>query len=78
MADFVFTTPNEQHYFVEFENRSLNANEIEDRKIIRRLIEKAIDPKIWKQTSKSMLQGIYLLEEPINYPSGNIRFFWCG
>lgn len=64
-GNLVFTAPNEQHYFVEYENRPLNANEPEDRKIIRRLIEKAIDLKIRKLTGKGMLQGIYLLEEPM-------------
>ena len=32
---------------------------------MRRLIEKAIDINIRKQTGKGMLQGIYLLEEPL-------------
>ncbi len=63
--NLVFTAPNEQHYFVEFSNRSLSSAEQEDRKIIRRLIEKAIDIHIRKQTGKGMLQGIYLLEEPL-------------
>ena len=63
--NLVFIAPNEQHYFVEFTNRTLNSAEIEDKKIIRRLIEKAIDINIRKQTGKGMLQGIYLLEEPL-------------
>jgi hypothetical protein len=63
--NLVFIAPNEQHYFVEFSNRSLSSTELEDRKIIRKLIEKAIDIKIRKQTGKGMLQGIYLLEEPL-------------
>jgi hypothetical protein len=63
--NIVFIAPNEQHYFVEFSNRTLNSVEIEDKKIIRRLIEKAIDINIRKQTGKGMLQGIYLLEEPL-------------
>jgi hypothetical protein len=63
--NLVFTAPNEQHYFVEYENRTLNASDIEDRKIIRRLIEKAIDLKIRKITGRGMLQGIYLLDEPM-------------
>jgi len=64
-SNLVFTAPDEQHYFVEYENRPLNVNEVEDRKIIRRLIEKAIDLKIRKLTGMGMLQGIYLLEKPI-------------
>ena len=34
--NLVFTAPNEQHYFVEFSNRTLNSAEIEDKEIIRR------------------------------------------
>jgi hypothetical protein len=63
--NLLFVAPNEQHYFVEFSNRTLSSTEIEDKKIMRRLIEKAIDIKIRKQTGKGMLQGIYLLEEPL-------------
>lgn len=63
--NLVFVAPNEQHYFIEFENKSLNVSELEDRKVIRRLIEKAIDLKIKKINGKGMLQGIYLLEEPM-------------
>ena len=63
--NLVFIAPNEQHYFVEFSKRLLNSAEIEDKKIIRRLIEKSIDINIRKQTGKGMLQGIYLLEEPV-------------
>lgn len=63
--NIVFVAPNEQHYFVDFANRTLNVTEPEDRKVIRRLIEKAIDLRIRKITGKGMLQGIYLLEEPM-------------
>ena len=63
--NLVFIASNEQHYFVEFTNRTLNSAEIEDKKIIRRLIEKAVDINVRKQTGKGMLQGIYLLEEPL-------------
>jgi hypothetical protein len=63
--NLVFIAPNELHYFVEFSNRILNSAEIEDKKIIRRLLEKSIDINIRKQTGKGMLQGIYLLEEPL-------------
>lgn len=63
--NLVFTTPNEQHYFVEYENRTLNVSDLEDRKILRRLIEKTVDMKIRRQTGKGMLQGIYLLDEPM-------------
>jgi hypothetical protein len=63
--NLVFIAPNEQHYFVEFNNRTLSSAEMEDKKIMRKLIEKAIDIHIRKQTGKGMLQGIYLLEEPL-------------
>jgi hypothetical protein len=63
--NLVIIAPTEQHYFVEFTNRTLNAEEIEDKKIIRRLIEKSIDINVRKRTGKGMLQGIYLLEEPL-------------
>ncbi|HEX9317426.1 MAG TPA: hypothetical protein VF884_00655 [Nitrososphaeraceae archaeon] len=63
--NLVFIAPNEQHYFTEFTNRPLRSSEIEDKKIMRRLIEKAVDMNIRKQTGKGMLQGIYLLEEPM-------------
>jgi hypothetical protein len=43
----------------------LKTSEAEDRKIIRRLVEKVIDINIRKITGKCMLQGIYLLEEPL-------------
>jgi hypothetical protein len=43
----------------------LKNSDPEDSKIIRRLIEKAIDLNIRKMTGKGMLQGIYLLEEPM-------------
>lgn len=63
--NLVFIAPNEQHYFTEFSNRTLRSSEVEDKKIMRRLIEKTIDINIRKQTGKGMLQGIYLLEEPL-------------
>ena len=63
--NLVFIAPNEQHYFTEFSNRTLRSSEIEGKKIMRRLIEKSIDINIRKQTGKGMLQGIYLLEEPM-------------
>src|SRR6266498_900924 len=63
--NLVFVAPNEQHYFTEFTNRPLRSSEIEDKKIMRRLIEKTVDMNIRKQTGKGMLQGIYLLEEPM-------------
>ena len=45
--------------------RPLNTSDNEDRKIIRRLIEKSLDIGIRKVTGMRKMQGIYLLEEPI-------------
>lgn len=63
--NLVFIAPNEQHYFNEFNNKTLSSADLEDKKVIRRLIEKAIDINIRKISGKGMLQGIYLLEDPI-------------
>jgi hypothetical protein len=38
----------------------------EDRKIIKRLIEKALDVRVKKATGMRIMQGIYLAEEPIS------------
>ena len=55
----------DERKFSEYVKRPLNISEIEDRKIIRRLIEKALDIGIRKVTGLRKMQGIYLLEEPI-------------
>jgi hypothetical protein len=51
--------------FPEINKRQLNSSHPEDKKIIRRLIEKALDVAIRKTTEKRMMQGIYLVEDPI-------------
>ncbi len=56
----------EAHKFSEHVKRLLKTSDVEDRKIIRKLIEKALDISIKKVTSMRMMQGIYLLEEPIS------------
>jgi hypothetical protein len=56
----------EAHNLSEHVRRPLKASDIEDRKIIRKLIEKALDISIKKVTGLRMMQGIYLLEEPIS------------
>jgi hypothetical protein len=56
----------EAHKFSEHVKRSLKTSDIEDRKIIKKLIEKAFDISIKKVTGMRMMQGIYLLEEPIS------------
>ena len=64
--NLVYFPPNEEdeRKFSEYVKRSLQASNIEDRKIIRRLIEKALDIGIRKVTGMRKMQGIYLLEEP--------------
>ena len=64
--NLLFMPTNEEHHFTESNKRNLKNSDSEDKKIIRRLIEKAIDLNVRKITGKGMLQGIYLLEEPLN------------
>ncbi len=55
--------------FAELNVRHLDANgaeSMEDIKIIRRLIERAISMSIQDTTEKRMRHGIYLLEDPIS------------
>src|SRR5215204_1472256 len=65
--NLVYFPPGEEdeRKFSEYVKRPLNIAEIEDRKIIRRLIEKALDIGIRKVTGLRKMQGIYLLEEPV-------------
>jgi hypothetical protein len=65
--NFLYFPPGEEdeHKFSEYVKRPLNISETEDRKIIRRLIEKALDIGIRKATGLRKMQGIYLLEEPV-------------
>jgi hypothetical protein len=63
--NLVFFPTNEEHNFTDFTTRRLRASEPEDKKIIRRLIEKALEISIKKTTGKKMMHGIYLLEDPI-------------
>jgi hypothetical protein len=55
----------EEGKFSESVKRPLKTSDVQDRKIIKRLIEKALDISIKKATGMRMMQGIYLLEEPI-------------
>jgi hypothetical protein len=65
--NLVFFPPEEEaHKFSEHIKRPLKASDIEDRKIIKKLIEKGLDISIKKITGMRMMQGIYLLEEPIS------------
>ena len=68
-ANLVFFPPNEEgigQKFSESVRRPLNVSDVQDRKVIKRLIEKALDISIKKATERRMMQGIYLLEEPIS------------
>src|ERR671932_1150294 len=56
----------EAYKFTEYIKRPLKISDIEDGKIIKKLIEKALDISIKKVTEMRMMQGIYLLEEPIS------------
>jgi hypothetical protein len=66
--NLVYFPPNEENEqkFSESVKRTLKACDAEDKKIIKRLIEKRLDINIRKVTGKRMMQGIYLLEEPIS------------
>jgi hypothetical protein len=66
--NLVFFPPGEEvvHKFSEHIKRPLKSSDLEDRKIIKMLIEKALDINIKKVTGMRMMQGIYLLEEPIS------------
>src|ERR687892_306024 len=65
--NLVYFPPGEEdeQKFSEYVKRPLNISDIEDKKIIRRLIEKALDIGIRKVTGLRKMQGIYLLEEPV-------------
>jgi hypothetical protein len=65
--NLVYFPPGEESElkFPEYIKRPLNISEVEDRKIIRRLVEKALDIGIRKVTGLRKMQGIYLLEEPV-------------
>jgi len=65
--NLVYFPPGEddERKFSEYVKKLLNISEIEDRKIVKRLIEKALDIGIRKITGMRKMQGIYLLEEPI-------------
>jgi hypothetical protein len=65
--NLVYFPPGEEdeQKFSEYSKKSLNTLDNEDRKIVRRLIEKSLDIGIRKVTGMRKMQGIYLLEEPI-------------
>ena len=63
--NLVFFPTNEEHNFTDFTTRQLRASDPEDRKIIKRLIEKALEIGIKRITGKKMMHGIFLLDDPI-------------
>jgi hypothetical protein len=65
--NLVYFPPNEENElkFSEHIKRTLRVSNVEDRKIIKRIIEKALDIGIRKVTGMRKMQGIYLLEEPV-------------
>jgi len=56
---------NEEHHFTDFSTKQLRCSNPEDMKIIRRLIEKALELSIKEATGHRRMHGIFLLEEPI-------------
>jgi hypothetical protein len=63
--NLAYLPANEEHHFIDFSTRKLHASEPEDMKIIRRLIDKALELSIKKVTGHRKMHGIFLLEEPI-------------
>ena len=63
--NLVFFPTNEEHNFTDFSPKRLRASDPEDRKTIRRLIEKALEISIKRITEKKMMHGIFLLEGPV-------------
>jgi hypothetical protein len=63
--NLAFLPTNEEHHFTDFTTRRLSIADPEDKKIIKRLIEKALELSIKQVTAQRKLHGIFLLEEPI-------------
>jgi hypothetical protein len=63
--NLAFLPTNEEHHFTDFTKRQLRITDPEDKKIIKRLIEKALELSIKKATAKRKMHGIFLLEEPV-------------
>ena len=63
--NLVFFPTNEEHNFADFNSRVLQTDNSDDIKIIRRLIEKALEISIKKVTEKKKMHGIFLFEDPI-------------
>jgi hypothetical protein len=63
--NLAFLPTNQEHHFTDFNKRQLHACDTEDKKIIKRLIEKALELSIKKATAQRKMHGIFLLEEPL-------------
>jgi hypothetical protein len=63
--NLVFFPRNEEHNFTEFNSRVLQTENADDIKIIRRLVEKALEISIKRITEKKRMHGIFLFEDPI-------------
>jgi hypothetical protein len=63
--NLVILPKNEEHHFTDFSIRHLQIANLDDRKIIKRLIEKALEISIKKVTEKKKMHGIFLFEDPI-------------
>jgi len=63
--NLVFFPNNEEHNFTDFSTRELHISDLDDKKIIRRLIEKALEISIKKIAGNRMMHGRFLLENPI-------------
>jgi hypothetical protein len=63
----VYFPSNEEHTFSfkDYTKRGLHTSDPEDEKIIKRLIEKALEISIKKATGNRMMHGIFLLEDPV-------------
>jgi hypothetical protein len=65
--NLVFFPANEEHTFIfkDYTRRELRVSDPEDKKIIKRLIEKSLEISIKKMTGNRMMHGIFLLEDPL-------------
>jgi hypothetical protein len=64
--NLVFFPINEEHNFTDYSLRQLHASDPEEKKIIKRLIGKALEINIKRITEKKKMHGIFLLEDPIS------------
>jgi hypothetical protein len=63
--NLAFLPTNEEHHFTDFNKRQLRVSDTEDKKIIKRLIDRALELSIKQVTAQRKMHGIFLLEEPI-------------